>query len=179
MNPTLLDYVCWSVLALVWVSSAMYNLLEGPMIARTRTKWFVWLALGLAVVLVVLSFVTRAFWPTLTSRPAWLAALGAILLGASTLFSLWARAALGRMWSSAPLVKQGHDLRTSGPYAITRHPIYTGILGMLLGTTLEHGFGRLLPYFVLFLGVLELKIRTEERASPGEMVGALESGGLP
>ena len=27
------------------------------------------------------------------------------------------------MWSAAPAVKEGHQLRTSGPYAITRHPI--------------------------------------------------------
>ena len=33
-------------------------------------------------------------------------------------------------------------LRTDGPYAITRHPIYTGLLGMLLGTALLGGLGQ-------------------------------------
>jgi protein-S-isoprenylcysteine O-methyltransferase Ste14 len=45
------------------------------------------------------------------------------------------------MWSAVPAVKEGHRLRTSGPYAITRHPIYTGLLGMLLGTMLVAGAG--------------------------------------
>jgi protein-S-isoprenylcysteine O-methyltransferase Ste14 len=43
------------------------------------------------------------------------------------------------MWSAAPAVKEGHQLRTTGPYAVTRHPIYTGIPGMMLGSGLLAG----------------------------------------
>jgi protein-S-isoprenylcysteine O-methyltransferase Ste14 len=37
-----------------------------------------------------------------------------------------ARLALGKMWSAAPMVRQEHELSTSGLYAVTRHPVYTG-----------------------------------------------------
>ena len=55
------------------------------------------------------------------------------------------------------------DLVTTGPYRYIRHPIYTGILAMGLGTAIDYGhpFG-----FVLFLGLcggLWWKARQEER----------------
>ena len=67
------------------------------------------------------------------------------------------------MWSSEPVAKEGHELRTDGPYAITRHPIYTGIVGMLLGTALAIGLGPFVWVFVVGVVFLELKIRAEER----------------
>jgi protein-S-isoprenylcysteine O-methyltransferase Ste14 len=54
-------------------------------------------------------------------------------------------------------------LHTEGPYAVTRHPIYTGILGMLLGTALASGLGRLLAVFLLGVVWVEVKVQAEER----------------
>lgn len=61
------------------------------------------------------------------------------LLGAAlALFSVWfvvaAARTLGRQWSFAARVVEGHQLITEGPYSLVRHPIYTGMLGMLLAT---------------------------------------------
>ena len=67
------------------------------------------------------------------------------------------------MWSVAPKVKDDHQLRTRGPYAVTRHPIYTGVLGMLLGATLLSGIGQWIVLFPVGLVVFEVKIRMEER----------------
>jgi protein-S-isoprenylcysteine O-methyltransferase Ste14 len=86
----------------------------------------------------------------------------AILVG-STAFAMWARIALGTMWSLAPVVKDHHRLRTDGPYGITRHPIYTGFLGMLIGTVLVAGLGRSLVILPVGLALFEVKIRLEER----------------
>jgi hypothetical protein len=67
------------------------------------------------------------------------------------------------MWSLDAEVKSGHALHTDGPCGITRHPIYTGHPGMLLGSVLLAGVGRwllLLPVgFVLF----SIKIRLDEK----------------
>ena len=71
--------------------------------------------------------------------PAWARLLGLALLLAATGLTLWARLVLGTMWSAAPAVKAEHQLRTTGPYAVTRHPIYTGLLGMMLGSGLLAG----------------------------------------
>jgi protein-S-isoprenylcysteine O-methyltransferase Ste14 len=57
--------------------------------------------------------------------PFW---LGAVVTIAGLLFAIWAREHLGSNWSRSVTIKQGHELITSGPYAVVRHPIYTGIL---------------------------------------------------
>ncbi len=43
---------------------------------------------------------------------------------------------LGKQWSIAARLIEGHKLVTTGVYSIVRHPIYTAMLGMLLATGL-------------------------------------------
>ena len=75
---------------------------------------------------------------------------------------MWARFALGRNWSGTVTVKHDHELVRSGPYAIVRHPIYSGFLLGLLGTVIVRGsLGALLGLGVIVL-VLRLKSLTEE-----------------
>ena len=45
---------------------------------------------------------------------------------------------------------------------MTRHPIYTGVLGMLLGATLLSGIGQWIVLFPVGLILFEVKIRMEE-----------------
>src|SRR5262245_29184151 len=75
------------------------------------------------------------------------------------------------MWSAAPTVKEHHVLQTGGPYRLSRHPIYTGILGMLLGSLLLAGAGRWILPFPVFLALFEIKIRIEERLMLAEFPG--------
>ncbi|HTP00689.1 MAG TPA: isoprenylcysteine carboxylmethyltransferase family protein, partial [Anaerolineales bacterium] len=42
--------------------------------------------------------------------------------------------ALGKQWSLAARVVEAHELIKDGPYAYLRHPIYTAMMGMLIGT---------------------------------------------
>ena len=70
---------------------------------------------------------------------------------------------LGEMWSSNAQIKENHKLRTEGPYSITRHPIYTGMLGMLLGTTFIFGFGYSFIIFVYTFIIFKIKINNEEK----------------
>ena len=94
------------------------------------------------------------FWPF------W---LGAAVTVADLLFAIWARVHLGRNWSSSVTIKEGHELITSGPYAMARHPIYTGILTGFLGTVIALSQMRGLIAFVLIFLVLWLKLRREEQ----------------
>ena len=67
-----------------------------------------------------------------------------ICLGALTVLvafvSVWlttsAVFALGKQWAIQAQIVEDHKLITNGPYAIVRHPIYTGMLGMLIATGL-------------------------------------------
>jgi protein-S-isoprenylcysteine O-methyltransferase Ste14 len=111
----------------------------------------------------VFKAVPNADWHSLDTGSSWVRAIGMALLVGSTVFTLWARLELGTMWSSSAVERKDHELRTDGPYAITRHPIYTGIVGMLLGTALAVGLGVWTAAFVLGVVVVEVKIHSEER----------------
>src|ERR1017187_8603205 len=125
--------VCWGAFALTWLAGALYNASRGPA-QRDRAPFSSVAVIMTIIVLVTFRAVPLADWHALTVQAVWVRVLGLVILAISTAFTLWARLALGIMWSAAPMVKDGHQLRTGGPYAITRHPIYTGIGGMLLGS---------------------------------------------
>ena len=65
--------------------------------------------------------------------------LGLLMVVAGLAFAIWARVHLGRNWSGTVTVKENHELIRSGPYAIVRHPIYTGLLLAVLGTAIVFG----------------------------------------
>ncbi|MGA8670162.1 MAG: isoprenylcysteine carboxylmethyltransferase family protein, partial [Terracidiphilus sp.] len=79
------------------------------------------------------------------------------------LFAVWAREHLGRNWSRSVTIKQDHELITSGPYAVVRHPIYTGILTGFLGTAIALSQVRGFIAFVLIFLVFWIKLRMEEQ----------------
>jgi len=157
------NVVCWGTVVLVWIAGAAYNAARAPRATiRGELGWST--AFGaVAVVAIAILWGRGVGQAFLSVDAAWVRLLGLAVLLASTVFTLWARFSLGTMWSVTPEVGGDRRLRTAGPYAVTRHPIYTGLLGMLLGTTLLGGVG---PWFVLVMAgliVAEVKIRSEER----------------
>jgi protein-S-isoprenylcysteine O-methyltransferase Ste14 len=76
--------------------------------------------------------------------------------------AIWARRTLADNWSSVVMLKEGHELIESGPYRFVRHPIYTGILVMILGSTVTvataQGWLALLLFFLGFV----MRLRQEE-----------------
>ncbi len=71
------------------------------------------------------------------------------------LFCLWARITLGGNWSGTVTLKKDHELIQSGPYALARHPMYTGILTGLLGAALTVGHvGNLLGVCLLTFAMI-------------------------
>jgi protein-S-isoprenylcysteine O-methyltransferase Ste14 len=54
-------------------------------------------------------------------------------------FCWWARIHLGSFWSGVTMVKEGHRVVDTGPYAIVRHPIYTGIIAAAFAIAVMEG----------------------------------------
>lgn len=79
------------------------------------------------------------------------------------LFTAWARVHLGRNWSGTVTIKQDHELITNGPYALVRHPIYTGLLAAFVGSALARGEWRGVLAVLVAWAALWRKLRLEER----------------
>ena len=159
--------VCWFVFAAVWLITANYNAGRAP-VQRQRSSYGAGVIPVVVISSVIRLAVPRPDWQSLTFHAAWARFLGLAILLAATALTVWARFVLGLMWSAVPAVKEGHQLRTRGPYAITRHPIYTGLLAMLLGSMLVAGAGPWIVPFPVALILIEFKIRIEERFMTAE-----------
>jgi protein-S-isoprenylcysteine O-methyltransferase Ste14 len=162
----------WWVWALYWMLSALRNKATQRRESRgSRLAHLVPLAVGAALIA----------WPNPRwSALAWqlwppsLAAyrIGLSLLIAGLAFAIWARVHLGSNWSGTVSIKQGHELIRSGPYALVRHPIYTGLITALLGTTVASGTVHAVIGLAIIIVSLVRKSRTEEEfmreTFPGE-----------
>jgi protein-S-isoprenylcysteine O-methyltransferase Ste14 len=87
-------------------------------------------------------------------------------------FCWWARLYLGRLWSSSVTRKEDHHVVDTGPYALVRHPIYTGILVASLATALERGTVTALVGLGLMILGYWMKARLEESFLRGELGAA-------
>jgi protein-S-isoprenylcysteine O-methyltransferase Ste14 len=97
----------------------------------------VWVVLLIAVGLIAASALA---WLPAGQIPGWwpvpaglaLAVCGIALRG-------WAVAVLGRFFTTSVEVQPGHRVVDSGPYAVVRHPSYTGTLLTVVGVTVALG----------------------------------------
>ncbi len=78
-------------------------------------------------------------------------------------FAWWARVHLGALWSGTITRKQDHRIVDTGPYALVRHPIYTGILFSALATAVQRGRFEPMAGAVMFSIGLWMQARLEER----------------
>ena len=112
----------------------------------------------------------EAFTPVVSgsewSKPVALAAgMLAILAAVSSVWLVTtAVKTLGKEWSLTARLVEGHKLATSGPYSFVRHPIYAGMLGMLVATGLaiSHWLALLAALIIFFIGTI-IRVRSEER----------------
>ncbi len=76
--------------------------------------------------------------------------------------AIWARRTIGGNWSGDVVIKENHTLVEYGPYRWVRHPIYTGMLLMMLGTAMATGhIGDILGWVLILCGLL-VKLKQEE-----------------
>ncbi|MEO8160772.1 MAG: isoprenylcysteine carboxylmethyltransferase family protein [Arenimonas sp.] len=66
----------------------------------------------------------------------WFSLSGGMFALLSSAFGVLAVRELGKQWSLTARTLANHELITSGPFGRVRHPIYSALLGMLLGTGL-------------------------------------------
>ncbi len=163
-------WFCESFLPVLWIAFLIYWPIKA---VRTKTTQRLEpvasrLLRALTFLIAIILFSTTRIpprWLYLQPWPPdlWPFWLGSTVMVAGLLFAVWAREHLGGDWSSSITVKQGRELITTGPYAVVRHPIHTGILAGLLGTAIALSQVREFIAFVLIVLVLWLKLRMEEQ----------------
>lgn len=155
----------WIGVTVIWVAAAFGN---KPAVKRETLPSRLW---QLLVMVAAFELAANAkLWPGIpilrarlmpaTAAWGWIAI---IVTCAGMAFALWARFYLGREWSGTVTLKRNHELKRGGPYAIVRHPIYTGITLAALGTAF--GIGAVRAFVAVALLILGWRIKTnvEER----------------
>lgn len=115
----------------------------------------VWLLLGRAVP----SWLHQRLLP----RAAWEFWTAAVIIALGLLFTVWARVHLGANWSGVVTIKQGHELIDTGPYAVVRHPIYSGLLAAFIGSAVAIGEWRGVLAVLIASAAFWRKLGLEER----------------
>ena len=98
----------------------------------------------------------------------WFQLVSTTVVVAVILISLWtmwsALRVLGKQWSLQARVLEDHKLIREGPYRFVRHPIYTGMLGMIVagGLAWSHWLGFLIALVLFGIGTA-IRVRSEEK----------------
>ena len=104
----------------------------------------------------------------LSPFPLWTTpdAIGWILFGATAfcfLFCWWARIEMGSLWSGFISRNANHRVISSGPFAIVRHPIYTGVIAAAFLLAFDLGTIPALAGAIGFALAFWMKARLEEQ----------------
>ena len=107
--------------------------------------------------------------------PIWVQAVGAVLIALCMyVFYLTFR----ENTFAAPVVKiqaeRGHQVVTTGPYALVRHPMYAGALLLFIGIPLLLGSWYGLAGALVMMALLVTRIVMEERTLTNELPGYRE-----
>lgn len=153
---------CWIILVAYWTVSAAGQKPAAERKSR-RSQLFYRLLYGIGIMLFVVPHFHKPWNLTLTPTPDWVRVAGAAICALGLIFTLWARRTLAGNWSSDVTFKQGHELIRTGPYRLVRHPIYTGLLVMFLGTAVNSGLVRSWVGLLAIAISFWIKLKQEEK----------------
>jgi protein-S-isoprenylcysteine O-methyltransferase Ste14 len=168
IRPGAVFAVIWIGWIVSWMAAAFWS-------NRTEKLALTWDTL-LYRVCIVAGFILMTPWTSrrLLSPPLWhVGYAGAYAFAAMTLagilFTWWARIHIGRLWSGSITRKEDHHIVDTGPYALVRHPIYTGLILALLATAAAQATANAVTGAVLISVGFWLKARAEERFLTAEL----------
>jgi protein-S-isoprenylcysteine O-methyltransferase Ste14 len=161
VNLDLLDHVVrllWMLVMTVWLALAFESNEPVEVKRDRRSDVAVWIvSIGWVVLLLA-----RFNGPQIIPRLMFVRIIGSALTITGLVFALWARFYLGSNWDAFISLKLRHKMVRSGPYAIVRHPIYSGFMLALVGSALN--FGHLRSFIAATMVILAwvYKSRLEE-----------------
>jgi protein-S-isoprenylcysteine O-methyltransferase Ste14 len=153
---------CWLVFFLAWAILAVVMRDRRGTQQRTIAGLVVRLLLAAALVFTVSTWDgdAQVFWQV----PLPMAATGAVVCVMGLAFAIWARVTLGANWGMPRTVHENPELVTWGPYRYVRHPIYTAMATMFIGTALVAPFAAIPGAFVIAYSVLSARREEQDMA---------------
>lgn len=145
----------------IFLSAGALRIIRGERghLLRSRDAW--WLQYYPPLVWVPFLFAYFVPFPIDLPMPVRLAGLAIAI--ASALFAAWAMWSLGKSYGIRMDLFAGHRLVTGGPYRITRHPMYLGIVSFHIGATMAMESLALLAITLLYvIPFTALRIRAED-----------------
>ena len=147
----------------------------GPTAEKLRTQQVIQLlaSLGFLGILVVPSFDHRFSWSRVPIQVV-LAGNLLVVLGFSLVFRVFC---VNTFTAATVEVVERQTVVSSGPYALVRHPMYSGALVMLLGTPLALSSWWGLIAFAVMAAVIVVRLLDEERLLFESLSGYAEYAG--
>lgn len=157
--PMWIAAAAWIGFSIYW-SLAAKNSAEAKFSesAQSRRVHVVLCNIGQILLFLPIPGLNQSFLPAANLWPV----AGLIVLAASIALAVWARRHLGGNWSARVELKTDHELIRTGPYRLLRHPIYTAIFGMCIGTAIVSGRVHALVGTAIVVISYRRKIRIEE-----------------
>lgn len=110
---------------------------------------------------ILLAFVFER--PADATEPWWQLGAAIVLCAVSCALAWGAVKHLGKQFRVNAGLYVDHELVCTGPYAVVRHPVYAGLLGMLLATiVLVTQWQWAILSLVLFIAGTEIRVHTED-----------------
>jgi len=154
----------WTIVAIVYLGLSLLNKKKTGLKekAESRLVYLLCLILGLALIFYK-NFPYGHLSDPIFKNSNLRNWAGITITAIGITFSLWARLIIGSNWSGVVMVKKEHELIQSGPYAIARHPTYSGFIFALAGTVMVLGEWRGIIGFVILVVSFLWKIGKEEK----------------
>jgi protein-S-isoprenylcysteine O-methyltransferase Ste14 len=165
----LIAVALWAVWLVTWHIASFWR--SKPTAKAPRREYrlhFAMIALGFFLLFnAIPRLMAPALWPV---GPALGWSMEALTLG-GILFAWWARWHLGKLWSGGVERMAEHRVVESGPYALVRHPIYTGLIAAAAAMAAIRATPWALIGLALFALGFALKAKVEERFLESELGG--------
>ena len=120
-----------------WIAFWIYWLAAASGVKKGRTRWTRFAGIRVVIIVIVVLLIrSKALRHASPTSDPWLQGVGVAVFVSGLALAIWARIYLGRNWGMPMTEKADPELVTTGPYSRIRHPIYSGIILAMIGTTI-------------------------------------------
>jgi protein-S-isoprenylcysteine O-methyltransferase Ste14 len=174
VTPLFVSFLIWDAWALSWGLAAVWTRrTQARPAGGGRFAYLLPTVLGAALLFFGSAgygrYGPRLRAGALWSAPEWLGWALVLVEAAGFAFTWWARVALGSLWSGTVTRKTDHVVVERGPYALVRHPIYTGLIVAAFALAIQFGGVLNLAGAALMALGCWMKARLEERFLTAEL----------